>query len=364
MEAIDEREQRDGHARRSDEQQRLAADLVDQADRHETGRDRHQTRHDIDLERLVFGKARQLPPGRAVIEDHVDADQLLEHRQQQPRPHDRTDAAAGRVPDVGQAGTMILVEARGNLAQLLLRRRRTEQPGQHDTGFVQSPLLHQKARAFGNEGQRDQEYGGRQRLHPVHPAPRLISAPPHRGRRTGGAGQIIVHDERGGQAGNDHDLLDGGHPPANIGGRHFGDIDRGQHRSRAYRHAAHEAGDDENDLEMAETLDDRTDQEQDRGQHHHLAPAHGVGQLAGKERADETTDQQRTNRQAQPVFGQVERGLEPFLGAVHRAAVISEQQPPDRRHRNDRDDKRDIHALPRRLYHPHPLRYSPFETAC
>jgi hypothetical protein len=66
------------------QQQWLAADAIDQQKRDQAGADAQRTRQHIDQQRIVLGEAHGLPQHRAVIEHHVDADQLLERGRPMP----------------------------------------------------------------------------------------------------------------------------------------------------------------------------------------------------------------------------------------------------------------------------------------
>ena len=186
-------------------------------------------------------------------------------------------------------------------------------------------LADQIAWAFRDEEQRGKEDRSGQRLHQIHPAPRGDPAPEGSGRAASRSRKKIIHEERQRQAGDDHDLLHGGHPPADIRRRDLGDIGRRQHTGRADRHAASDAGDHEQQVAFRQALDQRTGQEQHRCDPHHIAPSHLVGERARKERADKAADQQRTDREAQSAHAQTEGCLQPRLRAVDRATVIAEQ---------------------------------------
>ena len=66
--------------------------------RHEAGGDRDDARDDVALERRFLGEAGQLPQRLAVVEDDVDADELLEDRQHDPGPDDRANAEQAVAP--------------------------------------------------------------------------------------------------------------------------------------------------------------------------------------------------------------------------------------------------------------------------
>ena len=55
---------------------------------------------------------------------------------------------------------------------------------------------------------------------------------------SGAGGEQIVDQKRGGEAGDDHDLLHGGHASANARRCHFRDVSRGEHTGGAHSHAA------------------------------------------------------------------------------------------------------------------------------
>ena len=59
-------------------------------------RDRQHARQDVGHQARRFLKSRPPPTGCAIIEDDVDADELLEHREADPDPEDRADT--GRSP--------------------------------------------------------------------------------------------------------------------------------------------------------------------------------------------------------------------------------------------------------------------------
>ena len=159
-------------------------------------------------------------------------------------------------------------------------------------------------------------------------------------------GEEIVHHERGGEPGDDHDLLDGGCAAAHVGRRDLRDIGRREHARRADRHAAADPRDQEQNMGMREALDERAAEKEQGGEHHHVAAAEQVGQSSREEGAYEAADEQGSDGEAEPVLAQPEGSPKTFLGAVDRAAVIAEQESADRRHRDDRRDE--THIGPRR----------------
>ena len=136
--------------------------------------------------RLALGEAGELPQRRAVIEDDVDADELLEGGEHDPDPDDRANAAAARLP--------LMSLRRGRWSSLKVARissslaRATSAPNRLVrtlVGLVGAALGDEVARAFRDQEKRDEEDRRRDRLHQEHPAPRLDSAPEARRRNAG-----------------------------------------------------------------------------------------------------------------------------------------------------------------------------------
>ncbi len=199
-------------------------------DRHEAGRDRDRPRHDIDRKRLALAEARELPQGRPVVEDHIDADELLEDGDMIPTQ------TTGRIPSSPRP---LMSLSRGRWSALKVARissslaRATSAPNKLVrtlSGFVDSALRDEITRAFGNEEKRNEEDRRRNGLHQVHPPPSLDSAPDAAVDTPARRCEEIVDHECGGEAGDDHDLLDRRQPAANFGGRDFGDVGRRQAR--------------------------------------------------------------------------------------------------------------------------------------
>ena len=82
------------HQDRAVEQDRLSSHAVDQEDRDERHEHVRDARHDADAERGALRESDRSPQRRRVVEDHVDAHELLEHRQDDAHPDDRLAAPA------------------------------------------------------------------------------------------------------------------------------------------------------------------------------------------------------------------------------------------------------------------------------
>jgi hypothetical protein len=107
--------------------------------------------------------------------------------------------------------------------------------------------------------------------------------------------QRIVRDECAGQAGDDHDLLQAGHPPADACWSDFADVDRRQHAGRADADAAEEPREDEDRRRVGGPGAERTNEEQHCRNQHHAAASDPVGQPPGGERAERAAEQDRAD---------------------------------------------------------------------
>ena len=245
---------------------------------------------------------------------------------------------------------MFVRKAGLDIGDLALRLGRPEQIGEHRQRLLLAAAADQVTRALGYEEQRDQEHYRGDRLGEIHPAPGLDPGEFAKRIARRLRNEIIDH-ERGRQPGDDHHLLHRGQPPANMRGGDLGDVERGKHRSRAHRHAAAEPGDHEKPVQMGQALSQRPGDEQRGGDQHHVAAPDHIGQPPGEERADRATDQQRADRETQFGCAQVEFGCQAGLGAVDRAAVVTEQEAADGRDRDDCGNQRHVDAAARLYAH-------------
>ncbi|CAB5370605.1 unnamed protein product [Rhizophagus irregularis] len=347
---IRHRRQRYRHAGRTDQQQRLAPDLVDERDREDARADRQHARQDVGLQRIILGEADRLPQRRAIIKDDIDADELLEHGEPDAGPQDRANLARGLVDQVGQARlVMVGGKARGNLGDLAIGLVGSEQLGQHRAGALGMAFDDKVARAF-RDGEESQKIDrGGQRLQPEHPAPCRKAEPEVRGRAACVAREREIGDERAGQAGDDHHLLHARQAPADRRRGHFGDVHWRNHAGGTDAKATDDARDDEQDRAAGTACEQRADQEQHGGPHHHRAAAIGIRQTPRAEGTDRRADQDRADIDADAELAQFERGLQPLLGAVDNARIIAEHEAADRRHHDDRGNETYIDPLQVRL---------------
>ena len=222
-----------------------------------------------------------------------------------PDPDDLANAekaaSAARREDVGQARTVFGAEGAADLLQLGARDVAAKQLGEHAGRLLFAAFRDEVTRAFRDHEQGDEEDRCRERLHQEHPAPCLDAEPERRGRHARARGEEVIDEERGGKAGDDHDLLDGREPAADFRRSDFGNVGRRKDACRADRHSAADSRDQEDEVRVRETLDQRTDKEERGRDHHRVAAAHDVGEPAGKEGADEAADQQRGDGEAEAV---------------------------------------------------------------
>ena len=119
--------QREGHADGACEQDGSAADPVHEGDGHERHQDVGDGGGHGDRERILFLEAHGLPQGGGVVEDHVDADELLQHGEDDADPDHRLQAKGVAAQGALLAGELVLLDGLLDLAQVTLGVRR---PGQ------------------------------------------------------------------------------------------------------------------------------------------------------------------------------------------------------------------------------------------
>lgn len=87
--------------------QRLAADTVDKEGGNKAGGNTDRTTDDVDQQGIAFIEASSLPEHGAVIEHHVDTDQLLESSQADSDPGNWANTKF-RIRDIFQARAMMV----------------------------------------------------------------------------------------------------------------------------------------------------------------------------------------------------------------------------------------------------------------
>ena len=163
------RQQRHCHPRRADGQQRLAAQSVNEPDRHEGHPQVDQADQHGLLEGGVGAPARLGENGGQIIEDGVDAGDLLKERNHQGDEHHEAHSPAQKRAYTN-AGTSFS-EALLDVAQLLLRRVRAARLGQDLSRPLGLSFPKQPARALGDGKEQEEIECRRDGIHPQHPAP-------------------------------------------------------------------------------------------------------------------------------------------------------------------------------------------------
>lgn len=182
-----------------------------------------------------------LPQRRAVVEDHGDADGLLEDRQHDADPDDRLQAER-RAAQVGEAGVVALVglDAALDLAEALVDAR-LEDLAEDLARALLPPLPHQVARRLGDgERQRAVDDAG-QRFADERPAPGLEPEGEVLPGAAGDARQQRIDEQGDEDADDDRELLQRPEAPADGGGGELGDVRRCDDRRRADAEAADDA---------------------------------------------------------------------------------------------------------------------------
>ena len=225
-----DRQQRQRHARDADREQRLAAQAIDEPDRDDRHADVDQADEHGLAERVADAAAGLREDRRQVVEDRVDAGDLLEERQAERDQHDEADAP---VEQAAQAARHVLrCEAlRGSAAELSCACCGAADARQHVQRLLVAALHQQPARAFRNERQQQQIQQRRKHLHAEHPAPVVLAH----------AEQEVVGEERRRDADHDHELVERHEPAAPPRGRDLRDVDRRDQNRRADREPADDA---------------------------------------------------------------------------------------------------------------------------
>ena len=153
LERRPEEDERDAHAARGDEEERPAADPVGEDD----GHDREEHVDQADDRRLADGRHPGEPGAledpRRVVEDGVDARDLLEDGQDDG---DEEGPAEGRPEELAEGA---LFEGQGvlDVADLGGRGLGRVDPGQDGPGLLLAAVLDQPARALGDAEEQDEE---------------------------------------------------------------------------------------------------------------------------------------------------------------------------------------------------------------
>ena len=207
--------------------------MIDGRERHQ-GKGGHRHADDDGLQERTVGRGAEiLEHQRRVIEHRVDADELLEHRQQDPDEEDLAAVAHERPRLLDQRGA----DTGKRLMGFVLMR----QPKKQFDRVVVAVAHDEPARAVRRAEEQQKEQERRQGFGRQHPAPAGDQYPMVVALERDGP----VDEIDDGDAGYDGDLLEHHEPAAHMGRGDFGDIERRQHGSDAHTDAADDAIDDE-----------------------------------------------------------------------------------------------------------------------
>ena len=320
------------HARGADEQQRLASDAVDERD----GDDREQH---VDaggdercLEGLGLGESHGLPDGVGVVEDRIDADELLECAEHDADP-DNGHQSQRAPADVREARLVVPLE---RLLDVVDHGRHVDgvDGAEHLGGLGWLADGDEVPRGFG-DAQHEQGVDHRRDHHAEeHPLPRLQAEQPGVARVAAGGLQDEVVDQPGGEdADDDRELLEGTHAAANRRGGDLGDVHRCHHARHADAGSADEAPQHEiRDSDGEGLPDGRDEEERSRDQHDAATPV-AVGKRTGEPRADGRADESNRDDETDRDVAEPEEGLDRRRGPVDDGGVIAEEEAAEGRGR-------------------------------
>lgn len=367
---VGEREHGEGqhanhHSRGANHQQRLASHAVDREDGHHREDDVDDA-HDHRLEHRRVARGSHVgEDARRVVEHHVDADGLLEEREQ--------DAYHDDLAAVGEEAFAPLVDRRLDVGQNRARLRGAVDALQNGEGLLVAALECQEARCLGDEQDEQQEGAGREGLREEH-------APPADGdhRLLDGFGRIaqIVADEVVDEVDDQHAEDDGelvarDERAADARRRDFGDVHRAQGRGQADAHAADDAVEVERDEQCAGGFavgqdaafgpprPDGRDEEEHGGQDERALAPQARGAEARDGAAEDAAQQgARGGEAVEPgrvgeVPGRAEELVEGLFGARDDGRVVAEEQTADD---GDQHDGEQVGAAPRFGFRGHVFR--------
>jgi hypothetical protein len=213
--------------------------MATSGDGDQRGQDVHHDADHRDEQRVALVEPDRLPQHAGVVEDHVDADELLKHRQQDADPHDRQQSQR-RAAQVPHARSGLVHKRVPDLDDLGVQVDVPKHPAQHLACLVQVTLGHQMPWRLG-DGQRQHAVEHRGHRHgEEHPPPGLQAQQPLPLRPTRGGGDRPVGQQRQEDAKHDRQLLQRPQSAADPGRRDLRDVGRRDHRGGAHRDAADE----------------------------------------------------------------------------------------------------------------------------
>ena len=352
---VGERQRREGrhadhHARGPDDEQRLAAHLVNGEDRHD-GEDDVDDAHDDGLKhRGVARSAHVLEDARGVVEHDVDADGLLEERQQD------ADQDHGRA--VGEELFALFVHRGLDVVEDRACLGRAVDAFEHGESLGVAAPQGEEPRGFGHEHDQQEEGARRESLGEEHPPPADLD---HGGldgfaRVAEVVADQVVDEIDDQHAEDDGELIARDERAADLRRGDLGDVHRADGRGQSDADSADDAVDVERHQQRKRSLavgedaalgpprtDGRDEEEHRRHDERTFAPE-ARGQQPRDRTADDAADQRARSgeavhpRRVGEVRGAPEELVEGLFGARHDGRVVTEEQSADDRHQNDGEE--------------------------
>ena len=278
------------------------------------------------------------PQRRRVVEDHVDPDELLEHRERDADPDDRFQSECRAAQGALAIGEAVGLDALLQVLDAAIDIRVAPEPDEDLAGLVIVALQQQVARRL-REGQRDRAVDDRRdHADQEHPAPGGEPPPERRIRAARDVGEQGVREQRGEDAERDRELLQRAQPTTDLLRRDLGDVRRGDHRGDADAEAADDAPDDEVGDPERETGSDRADEEQDRPDDHGRDATPAIGEATRQVGADRASEQRARDGEPGQRAAETEGLLHRVDRAVDHRGVEAEEETADGARDREADD--------------------------
>src|ERR1039458_8363684 len=324
-------QQRHRHPRRANHQQRLAAQAIHQPDGHE-GHSQIDQSHQHRLPEFgVDASARLHEDGGQIIENGVDAGDLLEERNHQRNTNDKAHLSAKQSahPDARCS----LGKTLPDVAHFIFRLFHAASFDQNLFGALLLPFAKQPARAFRHGKKKEEIKCRRNGIHSQHPAPIIFPD----------IEQKIIGEKGRRNAEDDHELIERDQTPAPFRRCDFRDINRRDKNRSADRHSAENPGDDENSKMSCEREEkSRTDKKNSRGDQDFLSSK----TVAEKSRHGSTSQDapaKTAHQKAKQKITAISIQAKVFLNERHSAGNDRGIKSPNKT--TQRDDQGDQHYV-------------------
>src|SRR5436190_6192008 len=199
------RAERQSHANRSDQQQRPAADTINEHYRRDRGEYVDQAGEQINAQGPLFRCPRCFPQDLAVIKDDIDTDKLLKSRQTHPDPKHWSDTSRAWNNEIRQTRAMFPFQALLDLPhQFLGIGTNASEDFTCSTVFATENKI---ARRLRDQHCTYQKRGCWQSFHQKHPAPSRRPTPEDRASSVSKPGQDVVAQKGAEQPSHNRHLL-------------------------------------------------------------------------------------------------------------------------------------------------------------